>query len=231
MNLTQQRVESNIRLGPNVHAPTDGEEILAVEKVALEDEGVKAEIAKLQLPEGTVVLTDPWIYGEVPRESNAAGDPTDVGLGSDGIDDDRRMYQCFLYMRDPFNPSDVDSNHYAFPLTISPVVDVVDMKVTRIDFIATGASAAARETQAMKIQPPSEYAPEYQDLRTDLKPLQVIQPEGASFNVIQSGETGRVIEWQKWTVRVGFNQREGMVIYNVSIGGGLAIISSPPSLT
>jgi hypothetical protein len=35
-----------------------------VEKNALEDEGVKAEIAKLQLPEGTVVCADPWIYGE-----------------------------------------------------------------------------------------------------------------------------------------------------------------------
>jgi primary-amine oxidase len=34
-----------------------------VEKIALEDEGVKAEIAKLQLPEGTVIISDPWIYG------------------------------------------------------------------------------------------------------------------------------------------------------------------------
>jgi len=34
-----------------------------VEKNALEDEGVKAELAKLQLPEGTVVCADPWIYG------------------------------------------------------------------------------------------------------------------------------------------------------------------------
>lgn len=197
VNLTQQRVESNIRLGPNVHAPADGEEILAVERVALEDDGVKAEIAKLQLPEGTAVLSDPWIYG------------------TDGIDDDRRMYQCFFYMRDPFNASDLDSNHYAFPLAISPVVDAVDMRVTRIDFIATGASFGAKKTQAMKIPPPSEYIPEYQDLRTDLKPLRVIQPEGASFNVIQSGETGHVIEWQKWTFRVGFNQREGVVVYNV----------------
>lgn len=136
-------------------------------------------------------------------------------VGSDGIEDDRRMYQCFVYMRDPFNPSDVDSNHYAFPLAISPVVDAVDMRVTRIDVMATGTSFGARKTPPMKIQPPSEYLPEYQDLRTDLKPLNVIQPEGASFNVIQSGETGHVIEWQKWTLRVGFNQREGVVIYNV----------------
>jgi len=39
-------------------------EIVAIEKAALEDEGVKAELAKLKLPEGTVVISDPWIYGK-----------------------------------------------------------------------------------------------------------------------------------------------------------------------
>jgi primary-amine oxidase len=58
-------VESNARLGPNVHGAGDGEEILAIENIALEDAAVKAEVAKLQLPEGTVVCCDPWIYGMV----------------------------------------------------------------------------------------------------------------------------------------------------------------------
>lgn len=58
------KVESNVRLGPCVHSNADGGEIIAVEKIALEDEGVKAEIAKLQLPEGTVLISDPWIYGK-----------------------------------------------------------------------------------------------------------------------------------------------------------------------
>ncbi len=56
-------MESNLRLGPNVHSNADGDEIIAVERIALEDEAVKAEIAKLQLPKGTVVISDPWIYG------------------------------------------------------------------------------------------------------------------------------------------------------------------------
>lgn len=64
VNLSQSKVESNVRLGPNVHSPGDGEEIVLVEKIALEDEAVRAEIAKLQLPEGTVVISDPWIYGK-----------------------------------------------------------------------------------------------------------------------------------------------------------------------
>lgn len=52
-----------MKLGPNVHGPGDWEEILTVENVALQDESVKAEIAKLGLPEGTAIVSDPWIYG------------------------------------------------------------------------------------------------------------------------------------------------------------------------
>lgn len=63
VNLSRDRVESNIRLGANIHGPGDWEEILLIEKIALEDEGVKAEIAKLGLPEGTAVVSDPWMYG------------------------------------------------------------------------------------------------------------------------------------------------------------------------
>ena len=136
--------------------------------------------------------------------------------GSDGIDDDARLYQCFLYCRDPLNSSEADSNHYALPLTISPVVDTVTWKVIRIDQLPTGVDHSTKETQPYKVQPPNEYVPEYQNLRKDVKPLHVVQPEGASFTVTQAGETGEVVEWQKWSFRVGFNQREGMVLYDVS---------------
>ncbi|KAJ9665240.1 hypothetical protein H2201_004714 [Coniosporium apollinis] len=200
VNLSSNKVESNVRLGPNVHANGDAEEIVAIEKVALEDEAVQAEIAKLQLPKGTVVISDPWIYG------------------SDGINDDDRMYQCFLYMRDPLNPDEADSNHYALPLNISPVVSTETMKVIRVDLLPTGADNTISETRPYKIKPPNEYIPEYQELRTDLKPLNVVQPDGGSFQVTQQG-TSHVIEWQKWQFRVGFNQREGMVLYDVRYAG------------
>lgn len=64
--MTHQSIEYNIRLGPNLHAPGDGEEILAIEQIAIEDEGVQAEVAKLKLPEGTKIVVDPWIYGTFP---------------------------------------------------------------------------------------------------------------------------------------------------------------------
>jgi primary-amine oxidase len=196
VDLSSGHVHFNVLLGKNIHANGDGEEIVEIEKIALADEGVQAEIAKLELPEGTVVIIDPWIYG------------------SDGIGDDDRLYQCFLYMRDPNNPGEADSNHYALPLPISPVISTETMKVIRIDLLPTGADNTLKPTSKFKVNPPNEYIPEAQKLRTDLKPLNVIQPEGASFKVRTEG-TSSVLNWQKWQFRVGFNQREGMVLYDV----------------
>lgn len=65
VNLSQGYVETSVRLGPNIHACGDAEEIMKLERIALEDEGVKAEVAKLKLPEGSVVVVDPWIYGKL----------------------------------------------------------------------------------------------------------------------------------------------------------------------
>jgi primary-amine oxidase len=197
VNLSSGKVESNVRLGPNNHGPGDYDEILQVEKNTLEDEGVKAALAKLQLPKGTAVCADPWIYG------------------SDGINDDDRLYQVFLYMRDPANPDEPDSNHYAFPLPIAPVVECNNYNVIRIDYLPTGADNTIHEPRPYETVPPNEYISDHQQLRSDIKPLQVIQPEGASFSITPTGETGQIVEWQKWSFRVGYNQREGMVLYDV----------------
>lgn len=56
-------MERNVRLGANIHSPLDGPEIISMEEQALAHPAVKAELAKLNLPEGTQVIIDPWIYG------------------------------------------------------------------------------------------------------------------------------------------------------------------------
>ena len=137
--------------------------------------------------------------------------------GSDTSNEQRRLLQAFLYMRDPANPKNPDSNHYAFPLPIVPVLDPTTMKVIRIDMVATGRGLEKKATSKAKPHPPKEYTPEHQRLRTDLKPLQVVQPEGTSFKATRVGETGQTVEWQKWFFRIGFNQREGMVLYDVCV--------------
>ena len=48
----------------------------------------------------------------------------------------------------------------------------------------------------------------------DLKPLDVSQAKGASFTV-----DGHEVKWQNWSFRVGFNPREGLVLYTVGYDG------------
>jgi primary-amine oxidase len=203
VDLASKRLVRNVRIKEGYHGPADGPEIVAMEQVALADPGVQAEIKKLCLPEGSVVVSDPWIYG------------------SDGLTDQKRQFQCFLYLQSPHGEKNPDSNHYAFPLSISPVVDVETMQVVRIDHLPTGTDFTPTPPKPYKVPPPSEYTPEHQTLRTDLKPLHVVQPEGASFVVTEEMKDSgaAVIEWQKWKLQTGFNHREGMVLYNVAYDG------------
>jgi primary-amine oxidase len=51
-------------------------------------------------------------------------------------------------------------------------------------------------------------------LRTDIAPLEITQPEGPGFTV-----EGRVVEWQRWRVHVGFTPKEGLVLHRLSYDG------------
>lgn len=52
-------------------------------------------------------------------------------------------------------------------------------------------------------------------LRTDLKPIQISQPEGVSF-VLEGNE----LRWQNWSLRVGFNGREGLTLHQIAYRDG-----------
>ena len=47
-------------------------------------------------------------------------------------------------------------------------------------------------------------------VRSGLRPLNVVQPEGPSFHV-----DGNHVHWQKWDFRVSFNYREGLVLHDL----------------
>jgi primary-amine oxidase len=51
--------------------------------------------------------------------------------------------------------------------------------------------------------------------RTDIKPLEIHQPQGPSFEV-----EGHQVRWQKWQIRFGFTHREGLVLYDVGYRDG-----------
>src|SRR5581483_12295975 len=52
--------------------------------------------------------------------------------------------------------------------------------------------------------------PHYEAPRGDLRPLEISQPQGPSFEV-----QGWRVRWQKWRLRVGFNPREGLILHTV----------------
>ncbi len=85
-------------------------------------------------------------------------------------------------------------------------MDTYKQEIIRIDRLATGGSddGLSYGTGSKNVLDhcrPAEYVPELLDtpLRDDLKPLNVLQPEGPSFTVSDDS----LIEWQKWRFRVG----------------------------
>ncbi|ACZ32068.1 Amine oxidase (copper-containing) [Xylanimonas cellulosilytica DSM 15894] len=52
--------------------------------------------------------------------------------------------------------------------------------------------------------------------RTTLKPIEITQPQGASFQVSDDGE----VTWEGWRLRVSFDAREGLVLHRMSVADG-----------
>ncbi|WP_372699085.1 primary-amine oxidase [Arthrobacter sp. JSM 101049] len=53
-------------------------------------------------------------------------------------------------------------------------------------------------------------------LRTTQKPIEITQPEGPSFTVTN----GNHVEWEKWSLDIGFDVREGLVLHNIGFADG-----------
>src|SRR5438445_381127 len=51
--------------------------------------------------------------------------------------------------------------------------------------------------------------------RADVKPIEITQPDGPSFQV-----DGHEVRWQKWRFRVGFTPREGLILYTIGYQDG-----------
>jgi primary-amine oxidase len=99
--------------------------------------------------------------------------------------------------------SDGKDNGYARPIEgLNPIVDLNKMQVIRIeDNGYTPLAPKAGNYTSDRVVP----------LRSDLKPIEITQPDGPSFTV-----DGHEVSWQKWNLRLGFNSREGLVINTVS---------------
>ncbi|GKT42723.1 copper amine oxidase 1 [Colletotrichum spaethianum] len=169
----------------------------------------KDAMAEYSLPENFTVCIDPWPYG-----------------GPDEGENIPRYMQGLVFARDA-SKNNLDSNHYGYPIPIIPVMDFTTKEIVRVDRLATGGADDGLDPHPPSSKPKplftnakssaAEYVPELLDipLRADLKPINITQPEGASFKI----HGDNLIEWQKWRFRLGFTPREGAVLHDLCYDG------------
>lgn len=120
-----------------------------------------------------------------------------------------RLVQTFLYWRASEN-----DNHYAHPLDILPVVDLNSKTLVSIE----GSTRLSHPISKTSVNYRADLLQTNEYLqrrpRSGMKRLQVVQPDGPSFEVHHND-----VEWQEWSFTVGFNYREGLVLHDVSYGG------------
>jgi primary-amine oxidase len=89
-------------------------------------------------------------------------------------------------------------------------VELDTMRVQVNDFGAVPIPTHSGNYTPAGIQEPGNVPSFPAGVRTDLKPVEITQPEGVSFQV-----DGHQVTWQKWRFRIGFTPREGLVLHLV----------------
>jgi primary-amine oxidase len=97
------------------------------------------------------------------------------------------------------------------------VIDLNTMEVLRVEdngpFSGGGVETPSVMGEYMPRHIPDRIRAGYR--REPLKQLHIIQPDGPSFTL-----DGNLLQWQNWSLRVGFNYREGMTLHAVSYRDG-----------
>lgn len=208
LNLENRKVVQRRSFENGTHPPMDQPESDKIEELVLNEPAVLEALKKCGVDGIQDVAPDGWMYG------------------CDSNEPLPRLVMFLMYMRDP-KTHHPESNIYAFPLPFVPVYDVLENKLVRIDWCATGGdgddvneinyNSGNPEKSIVDNMRAGEYYHELRPdlpLREDLKPYNVVQPEGPSFSI-----EGTRVRWQKWDLRVGFNPREGLVLHDVRYDG------------
>ncbi|RBY89049.1 tyramine oxidase [Blastococcus sp. TBT05-19] len=173
---------------PGQQANMTVDEFHEAHEVLIRHPDVIAALSKRGITDLDLVLIDTWAYGHslIPQEFQ-----------------DRRVGWTDVWRRSHPNGNPF-TNHVA---GLHFIIDLNSMELLQIE--------------DNDPTPPGDVMGEYvpalvpgQQLRTDVKPLEITQPEGPSFTL-----DGHELRWQKWTMRLGFNYREGLVIHRVEYDG------------
>jgi primary-amine oxidase len=124
-------------------------------------------------------------------------DPWPAGNFGEPHEEGRRICRCIAFVRET-----EDDNGYARP--VEGVVGFVDM--------GRGEVLEVADHGVIPLPPErgSYYLEDVGEARTDLKPIEITQPEGPSF-VVQ----GNLVLWQHWSFRVTMDPIEGLVLHQI----------------
>ena len=112
-------------------------------------------------------------------------------------DEGRRLVRALTWMR-----RHAQDNGYARP--VANLLTVVDLNAMAV--------VAVEDGEVVPLPPEDgNYSPEAAGTRVGLKPVEIRQPDGPSFEL-----AGHELRWQRWRMRIGFTPREGLVLHTVS---------------
>jgi primary-amine oxidase len=163
------------------------EEVLLIEKTVRQDARFRAALQRRGLLDSVEFMCiDPWTVGN-------------FGFG---VEEGRRVLNCFVWMRLFTN-----DNYYAHPVEgLHALIDISTLEIIRVDdhFEATG------DYIPVPKEPGNFDADLLTSFRPPSAPLNVVQPQGPGYRV-----DGSHVTWENWDFRVGFNGREGLVLNTI----------------
>jgi primary-amine oxidase len=163
------------------------EDLQVVESVVRQDPEVIKQCGLIGIPAEDMhkVYCDPWTIGYDERFGSKV-----------------RLQQALMYYRP--HP---DDSQYTYPLDFCPIYNADTQSIVHID--------VPKIRRPLNKAKPHNYHADWikkeTGFRTDIKPLNITQPEGVSFTI-----DGRTLKWQNWSVHIGFNYREGIVLSNIT---------------
>ena len=112
------------------------------------------------------------------------------------LDDGRRLIWTPMW-----HQPTPQANFYAHPVSgLHAIVDIDSGEVVAVE----------NDQQIAVPQTSGSYRASQTGANIELKPLEIKQPEGVSFSI-----DGYKVSWERWNFRIGFCQREGLVIHDV----------------
>jgi primary-amine oxidase len=192
VSLTSGTVVSSTPV-PGRFPPLVAEELFTVEDTVRADPHWQEAMLKRGVTDFSLAMIDPWPSGYVSDADHPATSP--------------RLSRPLTWLRT--GPTE---HGYARPIDgLIVTVDMDRMIVVEVTDYGVVPVPEHPGNYSPELMFAPENRPAFTELRTDLKPITITQPEGPSFTV-----DGWSVAWQKWQLRIGFNPREGLILHQVS---------------